>query len=238
MPTAQTNFSRRLPRLLLSGATLAAMAILSAGCSSTGTSDVNPADFDYRLRHPIVISEEPEVMDMQVGMHGPALSREIETAVRDYVGEYRADGTGSITIQVPTGSANEVAVASTGHAVHYALVRAGVPRGRIQVAPYEVGDHSKLATLRLSYLRVKAVVPQCGIWPKDAWGSTRNTDYHNLGCAQQQNLAAMVANPADFLRPRPMSPADGRRRADTMQKYRQGQDPQTNIMLIPSGLGG
>ena len=51
---------------------------------------------------------------MPVGMRGPALSPEIETAVRDYVGEYRADGTGSITIQVPTGSANEVAAASTG----------------------------------------------------------------------------------------------------------------------------
>jgi pilus assembly protein CpaD len=223
---------------MLSGATLAAIAMISAGCSSTGTSDVDPADFDYRLRHPIVISEEPEVLDMPVGMKGPAISREIETAVRDYVGEYRADGTGSITIQVPTGSANEFAAASTGRAIHYALVRAGVPRGHIQVAPYEVGDHAKLATLRLSYLRVKAVVPQCGIWPKDAQGNYRNTQYHNLGCAQQQNLAAMVANPADFLRPRPMSPADGRRRADTINKYRQGEDPQTNILLIPSGLEG
>ena len=122
-----------------------------------------------------MISEEPEVFDMPVGMNGPALSPEIETAIRDYVREYRADGTGSITIQVPTGSANAVAAASTGHAVHYALVRAGVPRGQIQVAPYEVGDHAKVAPLRLSYLRVKAVVPHCGIWPDDSDGNYRNT---------------------------------------------------------------
>jgi pilus assembly protein CpaD len=225
--------------MLLSGAALATMAILAASCSSTGTSDVvNPSEFDYRLRHPIVISDEPEVLDMPVGMHGPALSREIETAVREYVSEYRADGTGSITIQVPTGSANEIAAASTGHAVHYALVRAGVPRGRIQIAPYEVGDHSQMAALRLSYLRVKAVVPSCGIWPNPDEGYYRNTDLYNLGCAQQQNLAAMVANPADFVRPQPMAPADGRRRADIISKYRRGEDPQTNIMLIPSGIGG
>jgi len=224
--------------MLSGGAALVALAIVSAGCSTTATSDVKPADYDFHLRHPILISNEPEVMDMRVGMSGPAISPEIETTIREYASDYRADGTGSITIQVPTGSANEVAAASTGHAVHYALVRAGVTRGHIRVAPYEVGDHAEIAPLRLSYLRVKAVVPSCGIWPAEANGSYRNVDYHNLGCAQQQNLAAMVANPADFVRPQPMGPADGNRRADIISKYRRGDDPQTNILLIESGLGG
>jgi pilus assembly protein CpaD len=237
MSTAKHSLSR-IARVMLSGAALAALATLSAGCSTTATSDVNPSDYDYRLRHPILVSEEPEVMNMPVGMRGPAISPEIETAIREYAGEYRADGTGSITIQVPMGSANEVAAASTGRAVHYALVRSGVSRGHIQVAPYEVGDHAKIAPLRLAYLRVKAVVPRCGIWPDANQGSYLNKDYHNFGCAQQQNLAAMVANPADFMKPRPMGPADGYRRADIISKYRRGEDPQTNIMLIESGIGG
>lgn len=237
MPTAKHSRSR-IARAMLSGAALVAMAAFSAGCSTTATSDVDPSDYDYRLRHPIMISEEPEVMDMRVGMNGPAISPEIETAIRDYVGEYRADGTGSITIQVPTGSANEAAAASTGRAVHYALVRSGVARGQIQVAPYEVGDYAKIAPLRLSYLRVKAVVPRCGIWPDANQGSYLNKDFYNFGCAQQQNLAAMVANPADFMKPKPMGPADGYRRADVISKYRRGEDPQTNIMLISSGIGG
>jgi pilus assembly protein CpaD len=239
MATAKFHHRRGAPRVLLSGAALALLATLAAGCSSTtGTSDFNPAEQNYRLRHPIVLSEEPEVLDMRVGMNGPALSRDLERAIRDYVGEYRADGTGSITIQVPTGSANEVAAAETGRAVHYALVRAGVPRARIQVAPYEVGDHSELASLRLSYLRVKAVVPHCGIWPDGGLADYRNAEYHNLGCASQHNLAAMVDNPADFVRPRAMTPADGSRRADVISKYRRGEDPKSNIMLIDSSLGG
>jgi pilus assembly protein CpaD len=212
--------------------------LLAAGCASTATSDVNPADFDFHKRHPILISNEPENMDLPVGMRGPAISPEIERVVRNYVSEYRADGTGAITIQVPTGSANEIAAATTGHAVHYALVRAGVSRGHIRVAPYEVGDHAEMAPLRLSYLRVKAVVPSCGIWPAETNGSYRNVDYYNLGCAQQQNLAAMVSNPADFVRPQPMGPADGYRRADIISKYRRGEDPQNNILLIESGIGG
>ena len=94
----------------------------------------------------------------------------------------------------------------------------------IQVAPYEVGDHAKVAPLRLSYLRVKAVVPHCGIWPEDAAERLSTTrSYHNFGCAAQQNLAAMVANPADLLRPQPMAPANGARRANVITKYGAGR---------------
>lgn len=233
MPTARERLARRLSIATL----LTATALAAAGCTTVGTSDVDMRDFDYRERHPILVSNEPEVFDMQVGMRGPALSPEIGAAIRQYVQEYRDDGTGSITIQVPTGSANELAAASTGHAVHYALVRAGVPRGQIQVAPYEVGDHSKAASLRLSYLRVKAVVPTCGLWPSGSDTNFENRDSFEFGCSQQKNLAAMVADPADLLMPRAMDPADGNRRADVISKYRRGEDPKSNIILIDSDLG-
>ena len=238
MPIEKIDSRRSTPRVLLAGVTLAVLAALASGCSTTGTSNFNPAEQDYRQRHPILISDEPEVLDMHVGMNGPALSPEIETVIRDYASEYRADGTGSITIQVPTGSANELAAASTGRAVHYALVRNGVPRNHIQIAPYEVGDHSQVAPLRLAYLRVKAVVPHCGIWPDSGTANYRNSSYYNFACSQQHNLAAMVANPADFVRPHAMTPADGSRRADVIQKYRAGADPKSNIVLIDSGIGG
>jgi pilus assembly protein CpaD len=239
MATAKHDLRGSSPRALLGGVALALLAAFAGGCASStiGTSEFKPSEQDFRLRHPIVLSNEPETLDMRVGMNGPALSRDIERAIRDYVGEYRADGTGSITIQVPTGSANEVAAADTGRAVHYALVRAGVPRRHIQVAPYEVGDHAEMAPLRLSYLRVKAVVPTCGVWPDSGIADYRNAEYYNFGCAQQHNLAAMVEDPADFVRPRAMTPADGNRRADVISKYRRGDDPKSNIILIDSGLG-
>jgi pilus assembly protein CpaD len=233
-------------RTALVGAALTLVTAMSAGCTSwTSSTHGDPMlPYDSERRHPILISNEPETFDMRVGMNGPALSPQIETAVREYVSEYRSDGTGSITIQVPSGSANEVAAAATGHALHYALVRAGVPRGHISVAPYEVGDHAELAPLRLSYLRVKAVVPSCGIWPETEQNPINNSQYHNFGCATNQNLAAMVANPADLLRPRPMTPADGGRRANVMQIYvdtgNVGWEPQPANGLLgePQQLGG
>jgi pilus assembly protein CpaD len=235
MPTSRLD-QRRLVRGFFCGAALSVLAALSAGCTTANPEVVNAADFDYRERHPIMISEEPEIFEMRVGMNGPALSPEIETALQDYVRAYRANGTGGITIQVPTSSANEIAAGKTGHAVHYALVRAGVPQSHIAVAPYHVGDHAKVASLRLSYLRVKAVTPRCGIWPDGDGSDHRNAQSFNYGCSSQQNLAAMVANPADLVRPQPLGPANGARRAKVITDYGQGVDTKSNVVLIPSGI--
>ncbi len=236
MPTAANATPRRLPRILFGGVAVAVLTALAAGCSTTGTSDVEAREHNFSQRHPVLISEEPENFDLPVGMKGPALSPQIESAIRAYVNDYRADGTGAITIQVPTGSANEVAASTTGRAVHYALVRAGVSHGRIKVAPYAVGDRSKIAPLRVSYLRVKAVVPSCGVWPDGGETDYRNATYHDFGCAQMKNLAAMVANPADLLRPRPFGPPNGARRAQVLSAYSRGDETRSNIMLIESGL--
>lgn len=235
-PTAANDTPRRLARLLSGGVALAALTALAAGCTAVGTSHVEVRGHDYRERHPVLISEEPENLDLPVGMKGPALSPEIETAIRHYVKEYRADGTGAITIQVPTGSANEVAAASTGRAVHYALVRAGVSHGHIRVAPYSVDDRARIAPLRVSYLRVKAVVPTCGVWPDGGITDYRNHSYTDFGCAQATNMAAMVANPADLIRPQPMDPPNGQRRAAVLSAYGKGEETKSNTMLIESGI--
>ena len=188
-----------------------------------------------------MISEEPEEFRLPVGMNGPALSPEIETALRDYVRDYQADGTGAITIQVPTASANEIAAAKTGQAVHYALVRAGVPHASIQVVPFHVGNHAEVAPVNISYLRVKAVAPRCGIWPETTPASYDNDQYHNFGCAAQQNLAAMVANPADLVRPQATAPAHGARRANVIKLYADvgntGWAPTPETTLIQTELG-
>jgi pilus assembly protein CpaD len=237
MPTSNFRRSTRLGRKAPVAAALLVLAALAAGCSATDT-NINLANYDVEARHPIMISEEPEVLVIPVGMNGPALSPQIEAAIRNYVAGYREGGTGSITIQVPTASANEVAAASTGQAIHYALVRAGLPHNAIQVAPYWVGDHSRVAAVRLAYLRVKAVAPECGVWPETTSASNQNGQYHNFGCAAQNNLAAMVANPADLVAPQPMGPANGARRAKVITDYSQGLDPKSETELIETDIEG
>jgi len=84
---------------------------------------------------------------------------------------------------------------------------------------------------------VKAVTPRCGVWPNDTSSGLENDHYHNFGCASQQNFAAMIANPADLVRPREMAPSHGARRAKVISDYGQGNDTKSNVVLISSDLG-
>ena len=72
-------------------------------------------------------------------------------------------------------------------------------------------------------LRYVAEAPECGRWPSNLADESRNLPYPNFGCAQQRNLAAQIANPADLLGPRTVEPADAERRAVVFDRYRQGR---------------
>ena len=234
--------SNRAGRAVLTSAAFVGAVLALAGCSTEHAALVEPLAYDQDLRHPILLSDEPEVLDIPVGMRGPALSPQIETAIRTFAQGYRQSGTGSLAIQVPTASANEIAAATTGRAIHYALIRAGVPRRSIEIAPYYVGDQAKIAAVRLAYNRVKAVVPQCGLWPENGAFDRESRQAPNFGCAEQQNLVAMVANPADLIAPQPMTPANAARRAGTITTYAQtgntGWAPSPKSDLIGASIGG
>lgn len=67
-----------------------------------------------------------------------------------------------------------------------------------------------------------AHVKECGEWPKDLSRTSQNDQYENFGCAQQANIAAMVANPQDLIRPRAQTPSDPMRRSKVIDDYRNG----------------
>ncbi len=67
-----------------------------------------------------------------------------------------------------------------------------------------------------------AQVQECGQWPKDLARTSQNDQYENFGCAQQTNIAAMVANPQDLIRPRAQTPSDPMRRNTVIDDYRSG----------------
>ena len=75
----------------------------------------------------------------------------------------------------------------------------------------------------LSFLRKVAVTTECGDWSENLAGSQYNEPYPNQGCALQQNIAAMVANPEDFETPHPMAPATAASRSAAMVKYNKGE---------------
>jgi pilus assembly protein CpaD len=198
--------------------------LMAAACAKQQTDSQMLASHDYRLRHPIVVTEEPETLDLPIGHNTRNLYGPIEGTISAFAVESRNKGNGAVEILVPSGGANEAAVHAVTPEIRQALQRGGLGRSQISTRTYAVQDASADAPIRLSYAKMQATAGECGAWPKNIGGGIgENTEYENFGCASQSNLAAIVDNPSDLLTPRASTPSDQNRRAVVIEKYRKGE---------------
>lgn len=71
-------------------------------------------------------------------------------------------------------------------------------------------------------------VPDCSIADPQTWTVKPYQAVGTLGCASRANVAAMVANPADLLRPQTLDAADGTHAVSAVQRY---HDDETRELL-------
>jgi pilus assembly protein CpaD len=202
-----------------------------AGCF-TNDKVATPSAFDYRLRHPIAVSEGPRTIGLFIGTARGGLTADQRADVVAFANTWRREATGGIIIDLPAGTRNEVAAANAVHEVRSILAAAGVPPNAVDVRPYRPSDPSKLATIKLNYPTLVAEAGPCGLWPHDLGPTVdrehnENVEYFNLGCASQRNLAAMVANKHDLVQPRGEVPPYTGRRTTVLDKYHRGETTQT-----------
>jgi len=214
-------------------------AAMLGGCY-TNNQVATPAAFDYRLRHPIAISEGPRTLELFIGSSRGGLNGEQRADVLAFANQWRRKATGGVVIDLPAGTRNEVAAASAVQEVRSILAAAGVPPESIEVRPYRPSDPGKLATLRLNYPTLVADAGPCGLWPYDLGPTANrehneNVEYWNLGCASQRNLAAMVENKADLVQPRGEVPPYTGRRTEVLDKYHRGQPTETQVLDANKG---
>ncbi|ATU93892.1 CpaD family pilus assembly protein [Phyllobacterium zundukense] len=198
---------------------LALLAVtLLAGCASRDMT-VNSIPDDYRTNHPIVISEKEQIVDIPIGHADTKLSMSQRSIVQNTIANYRSNGSGVIHILLPTGSPNERAASRLRNDVAATLRRGGVKPFNISSERYPAGG-SESPPMRLAYSAMTASTAPCGQWPKDVLDTADNKHYANFGCANQNNLAAQTANPADLLGPRATTPIDAERRGVVIDGYR------------------
>src|SRR5215510_1737726 len=213
-------------------ALLATCALTLGGCYTASSEITGSVATDPRQRHPIVIKEGPQTVDLFIGDKRGTLTGSQRAEVLSFANEWRREATGGILIDVPAGTGNAAAAANAAREVRAILAAAGVPANAVQQRASRPQGPAKLQTLRLHYPRVMADVGPCGMWPHDL-GPTyerehwENRQYWNFGCAQQRNLAAMVENPADLVQPRSEVPPYTARRSTVFEKYRRGESPAT-----------
>jgi len=179
---------------------------------------------DPEQRHPILVSQQPAVMNLHISPNADGLTPMQRARVLEFANRSRASDSGNsrIVISAPGGSANEGAAMQAADDARRLMLESGYSPTTIAVEAYHAGGRD--APLRLSYMRYVAEAPNCGQdWSENLARNYQNTPYPNMGCAAQRNLAVMVANPADLLGPRTMTSRDSNRRDDMYGKYVKGQ---------------
>jgi pilus assembly protein CpaD len=201
--------------------------LLVCGCNTdqriAGVPDVPT---DYRMRHPITLTEGDHTLQIFVGSNRGSLTPAQRAQVLAFAQSWRHEATGGVIIDLPTGSSNARASADALRDVRSILLASDVPAHGMVVRRY-AADPGTLANIRITYPKITSQAGPCGVWPKDIGASlTRdyfeNQPYWNFGCAYQRNLAAMVANPSDLVQPRDETPIYAARRTVVVDKYRQG----------------
>ncbi len=206
-------------------------AVFVTGCASAPQDKmvVGATPDDYRSRHPIVVSESETVEDIPISANMRKLSFRDQNVVSNFASRFRRSGGRSMLVMLPSQSSNETAARRISKQVIVALMDQGISRSQIAVTSYHAGDHSNSAPIRISFMALAANVGQCGVWDENIIGNSENRQYRNFGCATQNNLAKIIANPADLIGPRGESAIDATRRDVVITNWR-----DTGSSTLPS----
>ena len=224
------------------GALMLVAIIGGCGKSDRIVASSIPLD-DYHQRHPIVVAEASTSIDVFPTMASGRMDKLTAKQIIAFAGQYRELGRGPILVLLPNGPRVDN---GRGRGLVTDIKQAlalGGARGGVEVSTYPANDPGLAAPVRLSFVGIRAkVADQCGQWPKDlnsgdsveGWD---NKPYWNLGCAQQQMLAAQVSDPRDLVTPRGEEKTDTIVRMRAIDSIRKGSDPNTSWNVKNSSIG-
>lgn len=196
------------------------LVLLLSACGSTRDGTTTGSIDDYRERHPIVIAEAEHTMEVPVASGDRRLTISSREVIRGFALSRSGQSEGTVQILYPQGAPNSAAAHAVRDQIRNELKRGGVSDRHIVEGSYPVSG-GESSPVRLSFVATTAMVAStCGEWPKNIAPGLSNSQYHNFGCAYQNNLAAQIANPSDLLGPRAMTPVDAESRANALSRYR------------------
>lgn len=205
----------RITSLLLGISTLAACASVP---EPEGPPVPTAAD-----RHRIEVQQTSERIEVPVAQGDVALSQPSRAQLNALAGGYLRYGHGALVLSTPSGSGNSSTASTMAGQVRMALVESGVSYAAVTGATYDASGQAD-APIIVSFARYEAHAPECQpLYEQDLAHQSNNQAWASFGCSTNANLAAMVEDPADLLRPRGEDPRDSNRRSTVMQAYRAGE---------------
>jgi pilus assembly protein CpaD len=174
-------------------------------------------------RHTITVEQTAERLEIQIAQGDTTLSAKSRADLSAFASGYLRYGHGALILSTPEGSANASAAAHLADETRNSLIEAGVSYAAIAPSTYD-GAGQEAAPILVSFARFEARAPECApLWEQDLGHQSNNQPWESFGCATQANLAALVEDPSDLLRPRAEDPRDSNRRATVFEAYRAGE---------------
>lgn len=199
------------------------IASLIVGTALTIAACATPIQSERSLmmKNPIQIAESIERLELYSRPDGMSLSARDQQAVAGFLSGYGRFGDGPLYMNMPThGTAG---VIQTRGLVQNMMAQIGMAGAPIQEGQYPSAPGNP-APVVISYRRLKTLPQDCSI-KSDLTRTYNNQPYHEFGCSQNANLAAMVQDHSQFLQPYDLAPPDMRRRMTVYDKYIKGESP-------------
>lgn len=177
--------------------------------------------YEIEQRHPINVTTDATELDIVVAGKASGLNSVQRAQVDEFLGAWRQEGTGKITIAAPSGSANEGAAYTAAAEIRDIARDKGIPGHVVTFTAYQAGGGKP--PVKISFLRYVAEGPTCGDWSRNVAEDPQNVAYPDYGCSSQHNLAAMIANPRDLIEPRGGTPRTSEKRDTAWRNYVSGK---------------
>jgi pilus assembly protein CpaD len=213
-----------MTRTLLRSLAVVGFAAALGACATK----IPGADDQARLpteRFEAKVTSRPE--EVLLAVHAQGLSPRQAEALSKFVDYWRDDEGGVIGIQAPSAGVDPGAAYRMSESARGFLLSKGVPAEKVEVVGYDPdapgGSGDGAPPLRVGYLRYHAEIPKCGQTWTNIAHSWKNEVQPNFGCGVTANMAAQIADPADLLGPRTVTPQDATRRQEVLDKYRKGE---------------
>lgn len=186
---------RRLPAVL---ACLALAGPLAACSSDLASFDDTYVPASVEENFPITVVQKPVRLTLnatQAGLAPADANKVVQLAKR--VGSREST---PVTVSYASGSRASRQAAEQAASI---FVNNGLPRYAVVVSPRDGRENS----IVLAFSTKVAETKPCGDWSQNLRSNQFNDSGPNFGCAVQQNMAAIIANPEDIEQAQTMPPA-------------------------------
>ena len=201
-------------------------AAVVSGCS--GAFNGPEQALSVAQQHPIAVDSQVVTLTIRDDASTDELSRLDKARLRAFADSYLRNGHGPLTITAPSGSSSDIHGQEVSADVRTYLNSIGVPWSSMGGSSYRSGETDGRDVI-ISYTHYVATPSPCGIWEGLREADRRNIRSPNFGCATQNNLAAMIADPRDLIEANTLTDPDSNIRIRGVNAFRQGEDSSSQV---------